>query len=403
MTTSTSPPTPSMINDTLYVQDYTEETLYDYVDSLDMNDIDSDDDTDVIPKSLPLSILPDKNHNMVKCRICNNNDKVFIIEGKVTCSRCGLVISVKIESSIENNNYGETSNYHEGYTPISTNMVHGYVNTNIIGSNPNNLMNKLNMWNNTMSVDEKNVYEAFKRIHEICIGANLSKKIEDTAKIMYLNLKKCNEPKILIKAKSLGVKTRKKINCEKKKNTMIAVCIQKACTNNNNTCSSHEIAKFCQVDLKEMTKGEKFYAKLTRESDNILKSNNVQSHDFIPRLCDKLSIDKKVKEYIQMVSNNVEKLSICSNATPQTIAATLVYIAVNIFKLPINLKQISALTYISEGTIEKCYDKIIPYISIVTNSTKTDALYDDLVKVISKLTPPVQFVEMVDEINGMVL
>lgn len=403
--TTTTSSSLSMTCDTLYVQDYTEEMLFDYVDSLDMENVVNENDTIDVDKinqessSNTINVGIDINKNKMQCRLCKKNDGVLIIEGKVTCSLCGLVISMKLENSIENNNYGEGSNYHDGYTLISTNLSHGYINTNIIGSNPNNLMNKLNMWNNTMNTDEKNVHTAFKRIHEICFDANLSKKIEDTAKIMYLNLKQCKEPKIL--NKNNKIQMRKKINCEKKKNTMIAVCIKEACINNNNTCNSHEIAKFCQIDLKELTKGEKFYAKLTRDSVKELKSTNVQAHDFIPRLCEKLNMEKKVIEYIQMISNNVEKLSICSNATPQTIAATIIYIVVNIYKLPIRLNQISTLAYISEGTIDKCYDKIIPYISIITNNNKTNALYEDLIYVINQMSPPKKFIEMVNEINSM--
>jgi len=335
-----------------------------------------------------------------KCKICNlsDNDDIKVIDGKIVCVNCGLVISIKFDGNIENRTFNkEDGNFstNNGYTLVSTSMFPGYVNTNIVGTNSQNPINKLNMWNNALSPDVKNIMKAHKKIREVCQKAGLTRKIEDTAKSLYLNLKKCAEEKII------SENNRKKINREDKQDVLAAICILRSCNINDNAYNKAEIAQYCNINIKAMTKGDKLYFEIVRESSTV-EQVQLKPHELVPRLCKKLDIPDIYKNIAIQISNNIEKLYICSNAAPQSLAATAVYILVTGYKdkLPVSIENISKCSYMAPSTIDKCYKKMIPYLAIIINDEKTQLLVDDIKELVQTMEIPNKFEEIYRRIKN---
>lgn len=335
-----------------------------------------------------------------KCKICSltSNDDIKVIDGKIVCVNCGLVISIKFDGNMENRTFNkEDGNFstNNGYTLVSTSMFPGYVNTNIVGTNSNNPINKLNMWNNALTADEKNIKNVYKKIREVCQKAGLTKKIEDTAKSLYLNLKKCAEEQLISES------NRKKINREDKQNVMVAICILRACNINENAYNKAEIAQFCNVNTKAMTKGDKLYFEIVRESSTV-EQVQLKPHELVPRLCKKLDIPDIYKNIAIQISNNIEKLYLCSNAAPQSLAATAVFILVTGYKdkLPISIDKISKCSYMAPSTIDKCYKKMMPYLAIIISNEKTQLLVDDIKELVQTMPIPNKFEEMYQRIKS---
>lgn len=345
------------------------------------------------------NILPDQHniklHHSTKlqesqCGTCKENSIIKVIDGKIICIECGRVISIKLDNKMENRTFKDDGNFtsNTGYTLVSTSMFPGYVNTNVVGNNSSNLINKLNMWNNSLNSDEKNIMNAYRQIREVCQKAGFSKRIEDNAKSLYLNLKKCaNEQHII------SENNKKKINREDKQSVMVAICIQKSCNVNDNAYNKAEIAQLCNVNIKEMTKGEKLYCEVVRENNLDIEQGQTCAHKLVPRLCKKLIIPNDYQDIAVRICKNIEKLYICSNSTPQSLAATAVNILVTGYehKLPIPVTNIAKNAYMAESTIEKCYKKMTPYLGIIINDTKTDNLVKDINEIIETLPIPAKF------------
>lgn len=400
----------------LYIDNYTDEMLFDYIENLTNKTKLSNNNNDNTNNQLSNTkiIRPWDNHRnkqnkhmsvpkvnksdqltlikiQPKCKECGNTG-LKVIDGKITCTKCSLIFSIKIENSTEKGAFNKEDgnlSVNTGHTLVSTSLFPGYINTNIIGNNSFNLMNKLNMWNNTLTADEKNVMEVFKKIREICNKSNFSKKIEDTAKSLYLNLKKISTNK-----DDENQVNRRNMNREDKQNIMIAVCIQKSCDMNKDARNKIEIAQLCNIDIKAMTKGEKLYCEIIGSSKINVNMPQITPHELIPRLCQKLEITDQYKNIGIRISINIEKLYICSNSAPQSLAATAILILVIGYKLPITIAQIAKCSYMAESTIDKCYKKMEPYLAIIINDEKTNALVNDINKIIENMTPPKKFIEI---------
>lgn len=324
-----------------------------------------------------------------QCPSCNNDSNgIKVIDGKIICINCGRVISIKLDNHMENRTFGKEDNSftpNAGYTLVSTSMFSGYVNTNVVGTSAFNLMNKLNLWNTTMTADEKNILKSYKQIREVCNRAGFSKKIEDTTKSLYLNLKKC------VNSEKINEANKRKINREDKQSVMVAICLLKACSMHEDTHNKYKIAQLCNVDIKAFTKGEKLYLEIIRESEIDAQLDQPVPHELVPRLCKNLKIPDNYRDVIVSTCKNIEILYASSNSAPQTLAATAIYIIVSSYKLPVSIEDIASNSYMAHSTIDKCYKKMSPYLAIVINTEASKILARDIADIIENMPIPAKF------------
>jgi len=392
--------------DELCISSYTDEMLFDLIENntpkknsnnaiIFKKDIITRPWTSIANKK---STIPKINQDQTvkiqsKCRNCDENSEIQVIDGKIICVKCGLVLSIKIDNHAENRMFSKedgTCSNNVGYTLRSTSLLPTYNNTNVIGNNSFNLMNKLNMWNNALSPDEKNIMKAYKQIKEICQKANFSKKIEDSAKSLYINLKKCT-------MNIFNEKVKHGINREDKQRAIVAICILKACNLNGNARNKYDIANICGINIKQMTKADKTYSDIIQRSEISVNTLQTSSHELIQTLCRDLMITEQYQELAIKISKNIEKLYICSNSTPQSVAAATILLIIVGYKLPITVEKLAIISYISASTIEKCYKKIKPYVSIITSTERTDALVNDISKIIDKIEIPSEFNKLCEQ------
>ena len=331
------------------IVNYTDDMLFDKADELDIFLKESNNNI----KMIDINDNNDKQLNCIKCI----NDDIILIDGNNICKKCGKLVSRSIEigkNLFEHNN---------GYTLISTTLMP--VNNN--GSCGYTKTNSFNVNNFDITKDTRNIYQASKKIREICQMAKFSKKIEDTAKIMYISLKQ--------DMKNMNKNTSRR---DKKKNNLIAICLKEACISNKNLCNNKDFAKYCNIDPKELTKGSKMYAKLVRSNDN--QPTRITCLDYIPKLCEDLLMDNVYMEEALKIAKNINKLYLCSNFVAPTVAPSVILIVIYKYNLPIPIKTLSQHSATSVPTINKCYNKISPYINIVVNDIKTDNILKQIYK-----------------------
>jgi len=333
-----------------------------------------------------------------RCPTCSSNEEqIKVIDGKIICINCGRVISIKLDNHIESRIFGKeegTLSANTGYSLVSTSMLPGYINTNVVGNSAYNKMNKLNLWNNVMSADEKNVLKAFRHIKDICYKEGFSKKIEDSTKSLYMNLKKC-----VNNNDELNEANKRKINREDKVLIMVAICIKIACRSHGFNYNNYKIAQICNISVKLLTKGEKLYLEIIRESEIEANIEQPEPHELALQLCTSLKIPENYTNAIVSTCKNIEMLYASSNSAPQSLAATATYIITFHYRLPISIENIAELAFMAPSTIDKCYKKMTPYLSIIVNTEASTELAKDITSIIETIPIPTKFEAMYENIK----
>jgi len=123
----------------------------------------------------------------------------------------------------------------------------------------------------------------------------------------------------------------------------------------------NDIAKYFDINSKDLTRGCKRFYKLIGNIDVINEIENLTSCDYIERYCKKLEMSQTYIEIAKIVSENTDKSLISSENTPPSIAAGSILLICLEYDLQIPKKNIASACNITEVTIIKTYRKMIPY------------------------------------------
>ena len=200
-----------------------------------------------------------------------------------------------------------------------------------------------------MPYKERSLYRICNKITNLCKQAGIPNIIIERAKDFYNTIRDIN-------------------TCRgDNRDSIIAACVYFACKDEKVPRSTKEIANIFDIDLHDMTKGNKYFRDIWRLANNRRNHDNIHMDssnpiDYIERYCSDLHVDEYVKhiaEYIaikSMFHNYVE-----DNTTP-SIAAGSIYIACFITEQNILKKQVAESCKTSEVTISKCFKKLYPYL-----------------------------------------
>jgi transcription initiation factor TFIIB len=197
---------------------------------------------------------------------------------------------------------------------------------------------KYHMWN-SMPYKERSLYNVINRLNTKATNGGISSSIIEDAKVMY---KKLSEMKI-----SRG----------ENRNGLIASSIYMSCKNNGVPRSAKEIASIFNLNITTMTKGCKKFHEIMR-----LNVASTSPDDFIVRFCSKLDRPDIVEDSLYIV-RAADKYSIVSENAPPSIAAGSIYLCSMVRNHGVTKKEISKACEISEVTINKCYKKLVMYVS----------------------------------------
>lgn len=316
------------------------------------------------------------------CPECGSSENIVedYSKGIVVCSNCGQVIDILYDTGAEKRNYGDDDG-----EPARCGIVHNKLlpqsslGTTIIAKGK---LRKLHIWN-SMPYKERSDNIMFKRIHNVCVSNGIVKKIEEDAKILCKRVsgtvhksgKNSGKPIITRGYNRAGI---------------VAACLFIACRRNDETRSTKEIAKYFNIDDRDVNKGIRSLLGIL-DDDNIVKDIGTSKViHFIQRKCDDLHIQSKYTNVAITIAQNLERLNIASNHTTFSLAAACILLTADIHGLTgITKKKLSsAFNNLSDVTIGKTYKQIKDNKDILIDNSKVDEILVDINKEKNKRVIP---------------
>jgi transcription initiation factor TFIIB len=286
-------------------------------------------------------------------------------EGTIVCNNCGIVHSEIIDRSPEWVNFDDSNKGSASRcSKMPTNSLNNTIGTSIACYNGSRL-HILHKWS-TVQYKEYTLNEVYENIRDKCRIASILKCIEDDAKILYKNITD-------IKIKTGLKKGKRAIIRGKNKISLIAACLYYACKRREHTRSPKEIASLFGIKDTEITKGCKIFLKLKNNVDVQYDLNSSTADHFIPRYCKDLHITEYIEDVMKIVKNS-QKINLCSEHTPLSVAIGSILLISHCYKLNITKKILAAKFPVSEVTINKAYIKILEYKQILLDDDLTNKL-----------------------------
>lgn len=298
------------------------------------------------------NIVEDTTYCQMVCHDCGSVDDVILNQGPEWRSYFG---DGKSDNS---NRCGCPSNY---FFPKSMEGT-------IMGGSTNSVLKRKQGWN-PMIYKEKNLNEMFELIGKMCKSCNIPNIIADDAKIYYKTFSECKYNSGKNKGKTI-------IKRSGNRKAIIIACILKACEKNAMPHSIDEVSQYVDVSKKNITKGCKQLNSILKFNRLWVAANRYTSIDitvhYIMRYCKTLNIDKEHIDIASTIARNGCMMKIAPEHNPRSVAAGATLAMVTHCHLKIDKLELSKAFDISQVTIGKIHNKIIPYIEVLvdTNMTK---------------------------------
>lgn len=301
--------------------------------------------------------------NKLICIGCKSTNIIYTSgRGSHVCEDCGLENQELFDESPEWNNYDEKGENARCGTYINPFYPKSSLGTTINASGYSKVK-MLRSWGQ-ISYKEKSLSEVLNEIESKCKKYNITKAIIDNTKILYRNireLKNDNGKNIIIR----GI-NRKQI---------IAACLYFGAILQKFPRSTKEVADIFELDIKQVTKGCRNFLEIMKDNFIIFDIKPSHGSDFIERYGIKLKLPKETIQLAKIISENSVKLDLTSDHQAISLAAASILLAINVLKDNINKKIVSELFEVSDVTISKTYNKMIPYKDILINYELTNKAY----------------------------
>lgn len=298
------------------------------------------------------------------CFSCKSKDVRFDSnDNSLVCNTCGVVICTLIDKAAEKSNAlcdGSTVNF---FLPKSS------LGTSISG-NPRMKIRQVNDWWKWV-YKEKSFYDDKRYIEVKCHSAKLSQPIIDNALNLYKKISESRHQDGVNKGKYLIVRG---VN----RTALMAAAVYYGAKMQKQPRSPKEIADVFGLKLKYMNRGRKKFLTLIDPNVLVKMLEHSESCDFVERYCKKLDIDQQCTDKAIEIIKNINKLQIVSNHEPPSIAAAAILLMADLKGLNVSKKDLHQHFQISEVTIAKTYKKVYPFINIVSDSTITTLMLQEL-------------------------
>ena len=292
----------------------------------------------------------------VNCILYNTNRSAKI------CSICGSHKKELIDLSAEKKNYmnssGDMQNNSRCSGPTNPNLPKSSLGTSISSGSKGRMTRKVaNMiriqrWN-AMPYHEKRLWQIFKQIDVICSNNGLPKNIGDEAKRLYQLMKQSTHTDGKNKGKK--VITRGDIH-----EAIKAYCIYLGCQNVGAAKDPKEVEQMCKIKKGHLSIGRKRYHKIVKLDD--IEATRASPIDFIKNFCHKLSIGNFYRDIIIHIFNKAIDMKLINQSNHISMASSCITLVNEIYILNIDKELIANVCNITNVTINKTYNKIVPYL-----------------------------------------
>lgn len=317
----------------------------------------------------------DDNFTKINEEICPECGSTDFIEdytkGMILC-KCGQLIDTVFDNGMEKRNYdgdeGETVRcgiVHNRLLPQSS------LGTSMMAKGK---LKKLHIWN-SMPYKERSDNIMFKRIHAVCVSHGISKKIEDDSKIL------CK--RVSGTVHKIGKNKGKPIITRGfNRSGIVAGCLFIACRRNDETRSTKEIAVYFEIDERDVNKGIRSLLDILDDDDIVKDIGTSKVVHFIQRKCDELHIRSQFTKMAMTIANNIDRLSVASNHTTYSLAASSILLMADINGLKSITKKHLSKTFcgLSDVTIGKTFKQIKELKTILIDDSKVDEIHKEIIR-----------------------
>jgi transcription initiation factor TFIIIB Brf1 subunit/transcription initiation factor TFIIB len=305
-------------------------------------------------------------NNYNSCEFCGSNYEEFDLEEEIVCKSCGTLYEPNIDSSAEYRYFGidDRSNLDPCRVgaPIDSRFPHSTLGTIIlnktIGGNKSNRIamarvRRFHTWN-LLPYKERSLLQVFEQLSLTATNNGIDIRTIDVAKVLYIRLVE---------------------HCDKRgmsRTSVVASCIYSALKMIGQPRKPKEISDIFHLSSTQFTKSFKYFQEVLSMAnqrglldDVIIPANmaSTKASDYVSQPLSKLPISRNsfiiLKENAIRIANEAERLEICPENMPPSLAAGVIaFVLQNTQHPDISLERIASFCDISEGTLNKCLKKL---------------------------------------------
>ena len=303
------------------------------------------------------------------CSHCGYDQEEVDCEDDVVCKSCGTLYRSNIDSSAEYRFFGADDRSSldpcRVGAPIDSRFPHSTLGTIIlnktVGGNKSNRIamarvRRFHTWN-LLPYKERSLLQVFEQLSLTATNNGIDIRTIDVAKALYIRLVE---------------------HCDKRgmsRTSVVASCIYSSLKMIGQPRKPKEVSDIFHLSSTQFTKSFKYFQEVLSMAnqrgllDDIVIPGNMSSTkaaDYVSQPLSKLPISRNVfmvlKENAIRIANEAEKLEICPENMPPSLAAGVIAFVISHTlsdsTTNINLERIASVCDISEGTLNKCLKKL---------------------------------------------
>jgi transcription initiation factor TFIIIB Brf1 subunit/transcription initiation factor TFIIB len=294
-----------------------------------------------------------------KCIGCNESDYLINDSEMIVCTNCGIENNRIIDYNPEWRFYGTDDNKRSSDPnrcgmPNNQIIKESSLSTVILGHGFE-VYRKLNSWNG-LTYKEKSMISILNKIAAKANIGNVPQSIIDATMKMYQIISKDY------------------IKRGTSRESLIAACFFNALKDNGLIRSNEEVAKLFDIKSKKLSKGCNEFAELmfAKDKNYVKKMRPIEPKDLIERFCSIMDLDEKFIKVGNRISILVDKLGICQENNPKSIAVGCIYFISQNYELGFSKKEIADQCHTSEVTVSNTYNQMNKFKKYLLPKDKTE-------------------------------
>jgi transcription initiation factor TFIIB len=293
------------------------------------------------------------NQNIYECPDCGDQG-LCVFDGVLMCNTCKSDYGACIDGSAEWRNYSNDNNRSGdptrcGSTSNPLLIESSYGTTLGYTRSPYfSRLKQLNSWQ-AMPHHERSLKLVFDRLTNSGFSNGLTLNIVEFSHQLFVEVTK--------RQATIG---ETKLSRGDNRDGLITACLFYSCKEHGAPRSPQEIARICDIDPSDATRGINLFYELMRDSPMLDLNKHITKYsDFIDRYCNSLNIDDKITKEIKKFADKVDELKILTKNTPQAMACGCIYFIATMHGLEISKNKVAERCGISVPTITKSYDRLV--------------------------------------------
>lgn len=291
--------------------------------------------------SLKADVVTDKK----VCSNCKQSDFLIADSEMIICTFCGSENDLIIDYQAETRYYGSDDNKKSGDpsrcgVPTNSVLPDTSLSTVILGRGFE-VYRKLNSWNG-LSYKQRSLMAILAKIATKANIDNVPQSIIDSTMNMYKTI------------------SDNYIKRGASRESLIAACFFNALRDQGMIRSTDEVAKLFDIKTKKLSKGCNEFTELMflKNKEYVKNMKPIEAKDLIERFSNLLEIDPSYIKIGIHASILVDKLGICQENNPKSVAVGIIYLISQHYDLKLSKKDIALQCKTSEVTVANTYGQM---------------------------------------------